>query len=134
MYAQPVLVYTTAPNGLSEERIPAVLSYSLGWFSGVIALFFGWQNRFIRFHALQSIFFFGAVNVFDFVSFRLLFSGLHHIPLWTISTLIILMVVNAIAAIGWILGMVQAGSGKYHQFPLIGNAIMRRFVAPIPTK
>jgi uncharacterized membrane protein len=132
MYHPPVFVYATAPHGFSEERTPAVLSYTLGWFSGLLALFFGWQNRFTRFHALQSIFFFGAINVFDFISVRIMTLGFHHLHFWILPMLLVLFVVNVIAALAWIIGMVQAGSGKYYQLPLIGNMVMRRFILPTP--
>jgi len=42
--------------------------------------------------------------------------------------------INTIAAIAWILTMVQAGLGKYYQLPVVGEAIMRKFVAQPPIK
>ncbi|HEY4387466.1 MAG TPA: hypothetical protein VGN34_23670, partial [Ktedonobacteraceae bacterium] len=134
MYAQPVFSYYTYAPVLPAGRLPAALSYSLGWFSGLIMLFFGWQNRFVRFHALQSLFFFGAVNIFDIAILRALFPIWHHSHVLSLAFIGLFLLINTIAAIAWILGMVQAGLGKYYQLPVVGEAIMRKFVAQPPIK
>src|SRR5438874_2319431 len=43
----------------------SIFSYMMGWFSGLIVFLFAGQNRYARFHALQSLLFFGAINLLD---------------------------------------------------------------------
>jgi len=46
-----------------DPRIEAVLCYVLGWVTGLIFFFLEKQNRQVRFHAMQSILFFGSLNI-----------------------------------------------------------------------
>lgn len=46
-----------------DPRIESVLCYVLGWVTGIIFFFLEKQNRQVRFHAMQSILFFGSLNI-----------------------------------------------------------------------
>src|SRR5262245_61525738 len=74
-YGPQVLFPTPLPH--NDPRFVAVLTYSLGWFSGLLFTLFTRENRYVRFHALQSLIFFGGINVIDIA---LIFVGarLHH--------------------------------------------------------
>ena len=50
-----------------DANVAAALAYVLGWISGVVLLVTERQNRFVRFHALQSILVFGALSLAWFV-------------------------------------------------------------------
>ena len=56
----------TQPAGTSTGLAPnvaALLCYVGGWISGVIFLVLEQKNRFVRFHAIQSIITFGTITV-----------------------------------------------------------------------
>ena len=63
---------------LSDSRFAALLSYSGGWLTGLLFIFLGGRDRFIRFHALQSLVFFGAINLISFGLFVSILSFVHH--------------------------------------------------------
>lgn len=46
------------------EHTEGALAYSLLWVSGLLLLIFEKKNKFIRFHALQSLIVFGALHLF----------------------------------------------------------------------
>ncbi len=46
-----------------QPNVAAGLSYVLGWVTGLIFFLIEKQNRFVRFHAMQSILFFGGIQV-----------------------------------------------------------------------
>lgn len=46
-----------------EPNIAALLSYILGWITGIIFLLLEKDNKFVRFHAMQSTIFSGAITV-----------------------------------------------------------------------
>ena len=46
-----------------KENTAGVLCYVLGWVTGIVFLIIEPKNKFVRFHALQSIITFAAVNV-----------------------------------------------------------------------
>lgn len=46
-----------------DPRLESALSYVLFWVSGLIIFFLEKQNREVRYHALQSVFFFGGLNI-----------------------------------------------------------------------
>ncbi len=111
---------------LYEDRSStAVLCYVFGWLSGLLFLLFARGDRYLRFHALQSLLFFGIVNMLDFA---FLFAIHVFTPFFFIPEFMLLMIfllLNFIAFIGWIVAMVQAGGGVYYRLPFVGDAAAR---------
>ena len=46
-----------------DPRLASALCYALFWVSGLIILFIEKQNREVRYHALQSVIFFGGLSI-----------------------------------------------------------------------
>jgi uncharacterized membrane protein len=46
-----------------EENIEGLLTYVLGWVSAIVFLVLEPENRFVRFHAMQSLVTFGAITI-----------------------------------------------------------------------
>ena len=112
-YGQP---YFAPPAGYispSEKilRTPAAgwLSYLGGWITGLIFLLLKRENRFVRFHAMQSLIFFGTIGIVTTV-----FS---HIPLLSSLSAGLLFV----SFICWIVLMVKAARGRYYKLPIVGD-------------
>ena len=87
-----------------------VLCYLFGWVGGLVFFLLDRDNRFLRFHAMQSILFFGTTSILGWVSsffpFALFgFGG----------------VVGLVSFIGWIVLMVAAHRGRYYKLPLLGD-------------
>jgi len=66
---QPYNQQYNAPMGSTftslgiDPRVEAVLCYVFGWVTGIVFFFLEKQNRQVRFHAMQSILFFGSLNI-----------------------------------------------------------------------
>ena len=56
----------TTSTGI-QPNVAALLSYLLGWVTGLIFFLIEKDNKFVRFHAMQSIIVFGALTVFNIV-------------------------------------------------------------------
>ena len=56
-------------------NVAALLCYVGGWISGIVLLVLEQKNRFVRFHALQSIILFGSLTVADVGLSRSFLSG-----------------------------------------------------------
>jgi uncharacterized membrane protein len=112
-----------------NARTEALLSYVLGWFSGLIFFVIERKNRFVRFHAAQSFIFFGLVSVV-YIIIRLLsiipFVGFLLSPVLGCATLILLIP----AALIWVLLMIQAYRGATLRLPIISgyaDSLVTRF-------
>jgi uncharacterized membrane protein len=46
-----------------EENVAGLLCYVLGWITGIVFLLLEPNNKFVRFHAIQSIIVFGGLSV-----------------------------------------------------------------------
>ncbi len=90
-----------------EPRLAAVLSYMLGIITGIILLRVEKHDRFVRFHALQSIAFTSLAVV---VLLLLAMSGLG-LFVWALAV---------VAWAVWAILMLRAARGDYYQLPLIG--------------
>jgi len=110
--------------GIFHENIAGALAY-FPFIPATVFLFVAPynKNRFVRFHALQSLLFFGIINVLDiaiisFESIRWL-----RIPSPYISGFGVLffIFINMVACIGWLVGIVQAARGKYYRLPFVGD-------------
>jgi uncharacterized membrane protein len=112
---------------LSDSRFSALLSYSGGWLTGLLFMLLGGRDRFIRFHALQSLVFFGIINLLDFGLFISVLSFAHHMHIVAIPFILAFLFLNFIAFVCWIVVMVQAARGVYFRLPFIGDWVARRF-------
>ena len=93
-----------------DENVAGLLAYLLGFITGILFLVLEKENKFVRFHAMQSLVTFGALFVLGFV--------IGMIPLlgWLIAFLI-----SILEIVFWILGMVKAFKGEMYKFPVFGN-------------
>ena len=106
-------------NGRSSlnmnENIAAPIAYMFGWLSGLILFLVEKESRFVRFHALQSLLFFGGMS--------LILGVLGRIPVvgWVFA------IIGGILAFGfWIIGMVNAYRGELYRFPIVGDFAARQ--------
>lgn len=112
---------------LSDTRFAALLSYSGGWLTGLLFMLLGDRDRFVRFHALQSLVFFGIINLLDFGLFISMVSFAHHMHIMFIPFILAFLFLNFIAFVCWIVVMVQAVRGVYFRLPFVGEWVARRF-------
>jgi uncharacterized membrane protein len=101
-------------NGKSSlnisENHAALIAYLFGWLSGLVIFLLEKESRFVRFHALQSLVFFGAMSLILGILGRIPVIGL------------VLSVVGGIATFGfWIIGMIKAYKGELYRFPIVGD-------------
>ncbi|GCE05900.1 DUF4870 domain-containing protein [Dictyobacter aurantiacus] len=106
----------------AEAKLAAVVSYLGGWLTGMLLLLFVKDNRFIRFHAMQSLLFFGGYTVF-FVAFLRIIEA--HLFLLSGFAIFAFVLMHIIAAIGWFVGVISALSGKYTRLPFVGDRAER---------
>ncbi len=94
-------------NRKLEPRLAAVLCYLLGIVTGIILLRAEPENRFVRFHALQSILYCAVVVV---VLAALTLAGLYPLNAWLMLAFLIV----------WFVLMYRAARGDLFQLPLVG--------------
>jgi len=125
---QPPVAVAKSSTGL-DENIAALLSYVLGWITGLIFMLLEKESRFVRFHAVQALIL-GIIGlVFSFGSWivwlviAIIASMLPDVLgmlVMAVVGLVMLVIVLAIF-VGWVIGMVKAYQGQYFKLPLIGN-------------
>lgn len=93
-----------------NQNVAGLLCYLAGWITGLIFFLIEKENKFVRFHAMQSMITFGALTV--------LFMALSFIPIIGWALIPILMVVQLVL---WILLMVKAYQGENFKLPLVGD-------------
>jgi uncharacterized membrane protein len=96
-----------------EPNIAGLLCYLAGWITGIIFLVIE-QNRFVRFHAIQSIIVFGALSIASAILTWIPFVG-------TVFGAII----GVLGFILWIVLMVKAHRGELFKVPLAGDLTER---------
>ena len=96
-------------TGLAEN-VAGLLCYVLGWISGLVFILIEQENKFVRFHAMQSIIVFGALTIASFILGWIPFIGAFLI--WLISLLGLVL---------WIVLMIKAYQGTEYKLPWSGN-------------
>ncbi len=100
---------TTTILGI-DENIEGLLCYVLGFITGILFLILEKENRFVRFHAMQSTATFIVLFVVSIVFGIIPFIG------WVISPLIWLLTL-----ILWLLLMYKAYKGEKYKLPVVGD-------------
>ena len=93
-----------------QPNVSGLLCYVLGWITGIIFLILENKNEYVRFHAIQSIVLFGALNI-AWIIFR-------WIPIigWVAS-----WIIGVVGFILWIVLMVKAYQGQKYKIPVAGD-------------
>ncbi len=105
--------------GLSAN-VAALLSYVLGFVTGLVFFLLGKENDYVRFHAMQSIVTFGALAVIV-IALRILAL----IPYIGIIFTILMWAVVTVGFICWLLLMFKAYQGKRFLLPQFGELAER---------
>lgn len=114
-----------AVNSGLAPNLAGALAYVLSPLTGIIFLLIEKQDRFVRFHAMQSTLF-GVGSIILWVAGSILGMILSVIPFlgWIISLLLTLVL--AIGLFGlWIYLMAQAFQGREWEMPIIGEHARR---------
>ena len=93
-----------------QPNVTALLSYLFGWITGLIFYLIEKENKFVRFHAMQSMLVFGALMAFIFILAFVPVIGWALIP-----------VIYVIELILWIVLMVKAYQGEKFKLPVAGD-------------
>ena len=93
-----------------DANVAACLSYVLGLITGIIFYVLEKENKFVKFHAMQSIVVFGAVFVLSII-----------LPFIPVIGLILLPIVYIGSIVLWILLMVKAYQGETFKLPIAGD-------------
>ena len=110
-----------SPTAGMDENVAALLSYLVGWVTGLIFLLID-KRPFVKFHAAQSIAF--NICIFPFwIALWIVELILAHIPIIGFLGLIMFPIFGlAIFAI-WIFLMFKAYSHEKFKLPIIGNIV-----------
>src|SRR6185295_308909 len=92
-----------------DANLAALLAYVVGWVTGLVFVLIEKENKFVRFHAIQSI----ALSVVFIVA------GIVLGFLPGIGTALVL-VLNVGGLVGWIICMVKSYQGEWFKLPVLG--------------
>ena len=93
-----------------EENMAGLLCYVLGWITGIVFLVLEKENKFVRFHAFQSLLTFLPLSVVAWILMLIPFAG------WVLATLLWIL-----ALILWLILMVKAYRGEKYKLPIVGD-------------
>jgi len=98
-----------------EENLAGLLCYVLGWITGIVFLVLEKENRFVRFHAMQSLLTFLSLSVIAWI--------LGHIPFvgGVLAALVWILVL-----ILWLILMYKAYRGEKYKLPIVGDIAERQ--------
>jgi uncharacterized membrane protein len=104
---------TPEPNQTSsgmQKNVAGLLCYLAWWVTGIIFLVIEKENKFVRFHAWQSIFTFAPITIIQIIlSFIPIIGWILGILVWIGSVIL------------WIVLMYNAYQGKMIKLPIAGN-------------
>lgn len=105
-----------------QANLAGLLSYVAGWITGLIFFLTEKENKFVRFHAMQSIIVFGALSVVGII-LSILFRFFIMARLYFMFQFFVLLsnLLWLVALILWILLMVKAYQGDKFKLPIVGD-------------
>lgn len=88
------------------KNTAAALCYLLGWVTGIVFLLVEKEDKFVRFHAMQSVITFGILTIASFL------------PLigWILSPFIMI-----IGFVLWLVLIIKAYQGEEFELPVVGK-------------
>lgn len=103
--------HTEKTSAGMDANVAAALSYLVGFVTGIIFLLVEKENKFVRFHAMQSTLVFLGIVAIDIL--------LQLVPI--LGALLVIFVVIPASAVLWLLLMFKAYQGEEFKLPLVGQ-------------
>ena len=94
-----------------DANMAAALAYLVGFVTGIIFLLVEKENKFVRFHAMQSTLVFIGIVLVDIL--------LQIVPI--LGAIVVIFVVIPLSAVLWLLLMFKAYQGEEFKLPLVGQ-------------
>jgi len=98
----------------SNRNLVAALSYLLAFITGIVILLVEKDDKFIRFHAMQSTVVFGAFFILSVVL------GFILAPVAILATLVNI-IISIVSIVVWIVSMIKAYQGQMLKWPIVGK-------------
>jgi uncharacterized membrane protein len=105
------LLHTEKTSTGFDANVAAALTYLVGFVTGIIFLLVEKDNKFVRFHAMQSTLVFIGIVAVDIL--------LQIVPI--LGALVVVFIVIPVSAILWLLLMYKAYQGEEFKLPLVGQ-------------
>ena len=105
------LLHTEKTSTGFDANVAAALTYVVGFVTGIIFLLVEKDNKFVRFHAMQSTLVFIGIVAVDIL--------LQIVPI--LGALVVVFVVIPVSAVLWLLLMYKAYQGEEFKLPLVGQ-------------
>ncbi len=93
-----------------SQNLEALLCYSLGWITGIVFLIVEKENKFVRFHAMQSI-----------ATFLPIFIAMTIVNILPILGQLIALLLIVFSMVLWIVLMYEAYKGNKFKLPYAGD-------------
>ena len=93
-----------------QPNVAAGVSYIFGWLSGLIFFLMEKQNKFVRFHAWQSVIVFGGLSIAWFIALSSI-----------VFSLLAFVVILPLSAVLWLVLMFKAYHGVRFKVPFAGE-------------
>lgn len=98
------------------ENVEALLTYLLGWLTGLIFLLIERENKFVRFHAMQSTITFLGLSIISIV-----LTPLAVVPFLGLLVFLVNFLTSVVTVIVWVVCMVKAFQGVKFKLPITGD-------------
>ena len=105
------LLHTEKTSTGFDANVAAALTYLVGFITGIIFLLVEKENKFVRFHAMQSTLVFAGIVAIDIL--------LQIVPI--LGALVVVFIVIPVSAVLWLLLMYKAYQGEEFKLPLVGQ-------------
>jgi len=97
-----------------DENVAGLLVYVLGFITGIVFFVAEKENKFVRFHAMQSIITFICLAVLSYIV------GVMPVFGWLIANLVSLG-----GFVLWIVLMIKAYHGEMYKLPVVGDLALK---------
>jgi len=110
-----------------DENIEGALCYLLGWLTGIVFFVLEKDNRFVKFHAMQSIVVFFGLMILMWIIGAITTAMFIAAPYsaGAFGTTILISLISTLLWLGmfvlWLLLMYKAYSGEMYKVPVVGD-------------
>lgn len=98
-----------------QPNIAGLLCYFFGFITGLVFYLVEKKNKFVRFHAIQSMLVFGGIFVINLI--------LIFIPILGVLVGALLSLVSVVL---WVILIIKAYQGEYFKLPIVGDIAERK--------